>query len=132
MRYSCGRYWVCAPPPSALHEPPRNALELALAEQAALSLWKIERAERAEATRVTASIRAAEARAEAQRQEELHALGRWLMAHSLKAKREAADDLLDFLPEDRHAPFKAGRGEPLVVLLRIQATADGCRWLIDR
>src|SRR5689334_4273578 len=74
---------------------PRNDLELALAEQAALSLWKIERAERAEATRVTAAIRAAAAEAEAHRQEELHALGRWLMAHSVKAKRES-DDLLAF------------------------------------
>jgi hypothetical protein len=111
---------------------PRNALELALAEQAALSLWKIERAERAEATRVTATIRTAEDQAEARRQEELHALGRWLLAKSVQAKRETAEDLLPFLPEDRHAPFKAGRGEPLVVLLRIQATADGCGWLLGR
>jgi hypothetical protein len=111
---------------------PRNALELALAEQAALSLWKIERAERAEATRVTASVQAARDREEVRRQEELHALGRWLMADSVRAKREAADDLLAFLPEDRHAPFKAGRGEPLTILHRIQATANGCQWLLWR
>jgi hypothetical protein len=111
---------------------PRNALELALAEQAALSLWKIERAERAEATRANATIRAAEARAEARKQEELHALGRWLLAKGVQAKRETAEDLLAFLPEDRHAPFRAGRGEPLVILLRIQATANGCQWLLWR
>jgi hypothetical protein len=111
---------------------PRNALEVALAEQAALSLWKIERAERAEATRVTATIRAAEARADAHHQEELAAMGRWLLANTVKTKREAAEELLPFLPEDRHAPFRAGRGEPLAILLRIQATADGCQWLLER
>src|SRR5689334_955529 len=104
---------------------PRNALELALAEQAALSLWKIERAERVEAARVTASLQAARGHAEAHRQEELYALGRWLVANTVKDKREIAEYLLPSLPEDRHAPFKAGRGEPLVILLRIQMTADG-------
>jgi hypothetical protein len=111
---------------------PRNAVEVALAEQAALSLWKIERAERAEAARVTASVQTARDREETHRQEELYALGRWLLANSVKAKREAAEELLPFLPEDRHAPFRAGRGEPLVILLRIQAKADGCSWLLGR
>jgi hypothetical protein len=111
---------------------PRNALEVALAEQAALSLWKIERAERVEAARAAAALRAAEARAEAHQQEELAAIGRWLLSNTVKTKREAAEDLLPFLPEDRHAPFRAGRGEPLVILLRIRATAGGCQWLLDR
>jgi hypothetical protein len=100
---------------------PRNALEVALVEQAALALWKIERAERVEATRTAATLRAAEAEAEARQQEELFALGRWLLANTVRTKREAAEDLLPFLPEDRHAPFRAGRGEPLAILLRIQA-----------
>ena len=111
---------------------PRNALEVALAEQAALSLWKIERAERVEATRAAATIRAAEAQAEARQQEELAALGRWLLANTVKTKQKAAEDLLAFLPADRHAPFRAGRGEPLAILLRIEATADGCGWLLGR
>jgi len=111
---------------------PRNPLELALAEQAALALWKIERGERAEAARVAAAVRAAEAHAEDRRREELHALGRWLLADSVQAKRRTAEELLPFLPEDRHPPFRAGRGEPLVILLRIRATAEGCRWLLDR
>ncbi len=109
---------------------PRTAPEMALAEQAALCLWKIERGERVEAARAAAALRAAEAQAEARRQEELAAMGRWLLADTVKTKRETAEDLLAFLPEDRHAPFRAGRGEPLVILLRIQATADGCRWLL--
>jgi hypothetical protein len=111
---------------------PQNALELALAEQAALSLWKIERAQRVEAARVSASIRATRAATEARKQEELAAMGRWLLADTVRTKREAAEGLLAFLPEDRHAPFRAGRGEPLVILLRIEATADGCRWLRER
>jgi hypothetical protein len=111
---------------------PRNALEVALAEQAALSLWKIERAERVEATRAAASLRAAEAQVEVHEQEELAALGRWLLASTVRTKREAAEELLPFLPEDRHAPFRAGRGEPLVIVLRVQATAYGCQWLLER
>ena len=111
---------------------PRNPLELGLAEQAALSLWKIERAERVEATRVAATVRAAEAHADDHQQEELCALGLWLVASTVKTKQNAAADLLAFLPADRHAPFQAGRGEPLVVLHRIQATADGCQWLLER
>ena len=54
------------------------------------------------------------------------------MASTVKTKQNAAADLLAFLPADRHAPFQAGRGEPLVVLHRIQATADGCQWLLER
>ena len=111
---------------------PRNPLELGLAEQAALSLWKIERAERVEATRVAATVRAAEAHADDHQQEELCALGNWLVASTVKTKQNAAADLLAFLPADRRAPFQAGRGEPLVVLHRIQATADGCQWLLER
>ena len=75
---------------------------------------------------------AAEAKAEAHQREELHALGRWLLANTVRTKREAAEDLLAFLPEDRQAPFRAGRGEPLAILLRIEATADGCLWLLER
>ena len=111
---------------------PRNPLELGLAEQAALSLWKIERAERAEATRVAATVRAAEAHADEHQQEELCALGLWLVANTVKTKQIAAADLLAFLPAGRHAPFQAGRGEPMVVLHRIQATVNGCQWLLER
>ncbi len=111
---------------------PRNALELALAEQAATCLWKIERAERVEATRAAATIRAAAAKEEAHQREELHALGRWLLANTVRTKREAAEDLLAFLPEDRQAPFRAGRGEPLAILLRVEATTEGCSWLLER
>ena len=111
---------------------PREPLDLGLAEQAALSLWKIERAERVEATRVAATVRTAEAHADDHQQEELCALGNWLVASTVKTKQNAAADLLAFLPADRRAPFQAGRGEPMVVLHRIQATADGCQWLLER
>ena len=111
---------------------PRNALELALAEQSALALWKIERAECGEATRAAATIRAAADQANARREEELAALGRWLLANTVQTKRLAAEDLLAFLPADRHAPFRAGRGEPLAMTVRIEATAAGCGWLLGR
>ena len=81
---------------------------------------------------MAAAIRAAEAHADDHPQEELYALGLWLVASTVKTKQIAAADLLAFLPEDRRAPFQAGRGEPLVILHRIQATADGCQWLLER
>ncbi len=110
---------------------PRNAIEVALAEQAGTRCGR-SNGPSASRPRAAATIRAAEAKEEAHQREELHALGRWLLANTVRTKREAAEDLLAFLPEDRQAPFRAGRGEPLAILLRIEATADGCLWLLER
>jgi hypothetical protein len=111
---------------------PRNAAEVALAEQAALASWKILRAERAEAARVAAALRAAEAAAGTEDQDEVSALGYWLLAENLRVRQEAGKCLLPFLTEDRHEVFRCGDGDPRHIVLRLEATALGCRWLQEQ
>jgi hypothetical protein len=111
---------------------PQNALELALTERAALATWKIARGERAAAARAAAALRAAEATAGLENHDEVAALGHWLLALDLRAKQEAGKALFPFLSPDRHDPFGRGRGEPRHIVLRLEATAVGCRWLIDQ
>src|SRR6185312_13818445 len=107
---------------------PTNAVELALTEQAALASWKIARGERAAAARVSAALRAAEAAAGTADHDEVAALGHWLTAYDLRSKQEAGKALFPFLSPDRHDPFARGRGEPRHIVLRMESTADGCRW----
>ena len=64
--------------------------------------------------------------------DEIAALGHWLLAPDLRAKQEAGKALFPFLTKDRHDPFGRGRGEPRHIVLRLEASAAGCRWLIDR
>ncbi len=111
---------------------PRNAVEVVLAEQVALAVWKIERAERSEAARVAIAIRAAEATAGLETRDEVAAIGHWLLTDELRARQEAGVSLFPFLSDDRHDPFRRGRGDPKHVVLRLEASAEGCRWLIDQ
>ncbi len=111
---------------------PRNAIELAVTEQAALATWKIARGERAAAARVRTALRTAEAAAGLGNHDEIAALGQWLLAPDLRAKQEAGKSLFPFLTKDRHDPFGRGRGEPRHIVLRLEASAAGCQWLIDR
>ncbi len=111
---------------------PRNAIELAVTEQAALATWKIARGERAAAARARTALRAAEAAAGLGNHDEVAALGQWLLAPDLRAKQEAGKALFPFLTKDRHDPFGRGRGEPRHIVLRLEASAAGCQWLIDR
>src|SRR5690242_17565580 len=76
---------------------PRNAAEALLVEQAALAGWKIERAERAEAARVAAALRAAEAEADSAVRDEVAAMGHWLLTTSLRPRQEAGIGLFPFL-----------------------------------
>ncbi len=111
---------------------PRNAIELAVTEQAALATWKIARGERSAAARVRTALRTAEAAAGLGNHDEIAALGQWLLAPDLRAKQEAGKSLFPFLTKDRHDPFGRGRGEPRHIVLRLEASAAGCQWLIDR
>ena len=111
---------------------PRDAVEVALAEQAALATWKIGRAERSEAARVAAALRDAEAAADLPAQDEVAAMGHWLLTAALRARQDAGKSLFPFLSQDRHDPFERGRGDPRHIVLRLEATAAGCRWLLDQ
>ena len=59
-------------------------------------------------------------------------MGHWLLTDTLRARQNAAASLLPFLSEDRHDPFRRGRGDPRHIVLRLEATADGCQWLLDQ
>ncbi len=54
------------------------------------------------------------------------------MAPDLRVKQEAGKALVPFLSKDRHNLFERGRGDPRHIVLRLEATAAGCQWLIDR
>ncbi len=111
---------------------PHNAVEVVLAEQAALATWKIARSERGEAARVSAAIRTIEAGANRETHDEIAAMGHWLLTDSLRARQEAGKALFPFLSEDRKDPFGRGRGDPRHIVLRLEATADGCQWLLEQ
>jgi hypothetical protein len=111
---------------------PRHAVELALTEQAATAHWRILRAERTEAARISAALRAAEAAAGHENHEEVAAMGHWLLAGNLRARQEAGKALFPFLSVDRHDSFGRGRGDPQHIALRLEATAEGCQWLFDQ
>ncbi len=111
---------------------PCDAVEVVLAEQVALATWKIARAERCEAARVAFALRAAEADADIQAHDEVAAMGHWLLTDTLRGRQNAAASLFPFLSEDRHDPFRRGRGDPRHIVLRLEATAEGCRWLLEQ
>jgi hypothetical protein len=111
---------------------PRDDVELFLAEQAALAAWRAQRADRAEAAHLAAILRAARVGAESGRCEEVAALGRWLLASRVREKQDAAKSLLPFLDGDRQLAFRTGDGEPMHVVVRLEASTDGCRWLLGR
>ncbi len=111
---------------------PRDAVEVVLAEQVASATWRIARAERCEVARVSAALRAAEAGADLPTHDEVAAMGHWLLTDTLRGRQNAAASLFPFLSEDRHDPFRRGRGDPRHIVLRLEATALGCQWLLEQ
>jgi hypothetical protein len=59
-------------------------------------------------------------------------LGRWLLADNNEEKKDAGRLLLPFLDAERQPAFRGGDGDLQHVVSRLEATADGCRWLLDR
>ena len=81
---------------------------------------------------MAAALRAAEAAAGTEHDDEVAAMGHWLLTDALRARQDAGMSLFPFLSEDRHDPFRRGRGDPRHIVLRLEATADGCRWLLGQ
>jgi hypothetical protein len=112
---------------------PRNELEQHLAEEAAQSSWQLDRARRAEAARVAYSLRHAPVEDELRQAEEAAALGRRLFW-----------DPRGPLPLYPHFEYRPGEprvsasgraddpDDPARLVPRLEATAAGCRWLLDR
>ena len=112
---------------------PADAVEQFLVEQAATASWKIERADRIEAARLFAALRAAEDEQRAGRRKEADRLGRLLLGLDGPAADPAlALEALRILDPGSPAPL-ADRTAPLrPIVNRLESTAEGCAWLLER
>jgi hypothetical protein len=112
---------------------PSNDLEQSLVERAVTLSWQLDRAQRAETARLAGILRSAPAEAALRQQDEALALGQRLFF-----------DRRGPLPLSPHALYSANKprtscsglpddpDDPPRLLLRLEATAAGCRWLLDR
>jgi hypothetical protein len=113
---------------------PTNDVEQALVERAVTITWQLDRAERAETARLAGLIRVAPAEAVLRQEEEAAALGQRLFhdrrgplplyPHSLYSFPGQPRVSSSGLSDDPDAPPR--------LLLRLESTAAGCRWLLDR
>jgi hypothetical protein len=116
---------------------PQNDVEQFLLEQAVHSSWKLERAERVELARLSHVIKSmpeVEARRE---QEEAVALGFWLFSGRGKdAEPGLHENVLNVLgtaPADARSPGRLDLlDHPQAIVFRLESTAVGCQWLLDR
>jgi hypothetical protein len=112
---------------------PRNHVEHSLVGRAVQATWQLERAERAEVARVAQNMRHATDQEELQQAEEVLALGRRLfhdpcgtIAAYPHPSRHSWNESSRLRPEDEAA------GGPAAIVLMMEATAAGCRWLLNR
>ncbi len=112
---------------------PADAVEQFLVEQAATASWKIERADRIEAARLFAALRAAEDEQRTVRRKEADLLGRLLLGiDGPIADPALAQEALRILDPGNPAP-PADRLAPLRPIVdRLESTAEGCAWLLER
>jgi hypothetical protein len=97
---------------------PATAQQRDLIAEAARLSWALERAEKAEAARLSERVRQAEQKAAMRRIDRAEALGKDLFSGS-----ECETGLLLRTPSGR---------TPAAILRRLESTAEGCRWLLDR
>jgi hypothetical protein len=117
---------------------PDDAVEHFLVEQAATTSWKIERADRAEAARLALAARDAPDERARRREADAYGLGEVLIgdvgpdADPILAQvvRQALVPGAKAGPAPRRAA--AGLDHPRLLVGRLEATAEGCTWLIER
>jgi hypothetical protein len=113
---------------------PTNDVEQSLVERAVTLTWQLDRAERAETARLAGLIRAAPAEAARRRVEEAAALGQRL-CFDRRGPLPLYPHSLYTLPDQPRVSFSRlsdDPDDPPRLLLRLEATASGCRWLLDR
>jgi hypothetical protein len=111
---------------------PGDVVEQFLIERAAVASWKIERADRVEADRAAAAARDAAAERRAARRDEAEDLGRLLLdGGDPDSEPDLARALLKILTPGAQAAPQTDSREALRSLLdRLEATAEGCAWLL--
>ena len=110
---------------------PANPFEEDLVRQVATLSWRLDRADRVQDALIADSLATIPAEEDKRRREEVEDLGRRLLPPPRVPKFERRFGVLVNLDRLAH------RGpddpdDPARLLLRLEATADGCRWMLDR
>ncbi len=116
---------------------PQNAVEQVLLEQAVHSSWLLDRASRAEVARLSHLIESVPIEEANRQQEVVSALGSWLLSdRDVAGDMAFRADLLNVLVPARPGPPDHRcldiRNHPEAIVFRLESTAAGCRWLLDR
>jgi hypothetical protein len=117
---------------------PRNDVEQYLVDRAVLASWQLDRADRADTARLTQIIRTATADETLRQDEEAIALGARLFWDrrgplELYPHYPLRDELLaERKPRVSFAGIADDPDDPARLVLRLESTAAGCRWLLDR
>ena len=113
---------------------PRNDVEQVLVERSATLSWQLERADRAEAARLASVLVAAPAEAALRQADLAAALGQRLFRDNRGPLPLYPHSLYDFHGRPRISASEPGDDPdaPSRLLLQLESTAAGCRWLLDR
>jgi hypothetical protein len=112
---------------------PRNQIEQRLAETAAKAYWQGERIQRAQVARLETSMRRAAATEQKEEQDEVLALGdRLLFDRLVAAQKYPTERPHGTAPYTSAAQQPGDTDLPCRLVNRLESTAAGCRWLLDR
>ena len=113
---------------------PCNDVEQVLVERSATVSWQLERADRADAARLASIIVATPAEEALRHEEEAAALGRRLFHDRCGPVPLYPHSLYDLQDQPRVSASRLGDDpdDPPRLLLQLESTAAGCRWLLDR
>jgi hypothetical protein len=116
---------------------PRNEVEQFLVERSVLSSWQLERADRAELAQLSSRMRAVPDEDAVRHREEAAALGRRLFSdRDLTLEDSIQSQVLSALipggkSKTASRPIEV-LDHPEAIVLRLESTAAGCRWMLDR
>ena len=113
---------------------PQNPVEADLLERVAATTWSLERANRAEAARLSQLIRNDSREREEREQEEAILLGRRLFWDARGPCQLYPHTPYSGSSEPRisWSPDPNDPNQPAILVLRLERTVAGCRWLLDR
>ena len=113
---------------------PRNDVEQVLVERSATLSWQLERADRADAARLASILVAAPAEEALRQADQAAALGQRLFQDPRGPLPLYPHHLYSFHRNPRVSASGLGDDpdDPARLLLQLESTAAGCRWLLDR
>jgi hypothetical protein len=116
---------------------PRNEVEQFLVERSVLSSWQLERADRAEHAQLSSRMRAVPDEDAGRHREEVAALGRLLCSdHDFTLDDSIQSQVLSALIPGGKSKTASRAFDvldhPEAIVLRLESTDAGCRWMLDR